>query len=328
MLRASLLFLLSVSMLQSLPQVYRRQAPFAHTFSIVARDPATGKMAVGVQSHWFNVGVLVPWAEAGVGAIATQSFIEKSYGYLGLELLKQGYSARQVLDSLLGGDPAREMRQVAIIDHRGQVAAFTGKGCVRYASQITGEEFSVQSNMMLGDQVCASMARAYLHSAGKPLAERVLDALDAAQQAGGDIRGSQSAALILVPAGSTGKPWKDREMDIRVDDNPRPLHELRRLYRLQVAYNYMDMGDLATEKKDIKLAMEEYGRAMQMFPENLEMQYWSAVTMANNKRLDQALTIFKKVFAKNPNWREMTRRLPPAGLLTVSDEDLRRILAL
>jgi len=323
-----LIILLSAFIISSTAQLYKKDQPFAHTFSIVARDSATGEMAVGVQSHWFNVGTLVPWLEAGVGAVATQSFIDKSYGLKGLALLKQGFTAKQALDSLLSADPGRDVRQVAIIDSKGNVSAHTGKGCIQYASNITGNNFSVQSNMMLGDQVCQSMANAFLNSAGKPLAERILAALDAAQKAGGDIRGRQSAALVVVPAQSNGQPWNERTIDVRVDDNPEPLKELRRLYRVEIAYQHMNNGDLATEKNDMKKAMEEYGIAMKMFPDNLEMQYWTAITLANNKKVEQALPILKKVFARDKNWKELTRRLPPVNLLTVSKEDLDRILAL
>ncbi|MBS1598194.1 MAG: DUF1028 domain-containing protein [Bacteroidetes bacterium] len=309
-------------------QIFKKDQPFAHTFSIVARDSVTGEMAVGVQSHWFNVGTSVPWLEAGVGAVATQSFIDKSYGLKGLALLKQGLTAKEALDSLLKADSGRDVRQVAIVDNKGNIAAHTGKSCIQYASNITGNNFSVQSNMMLGDQVCQSMANAFSKTKGKPLAERILAALDAAQRAGGDIRGRQSAALIVVPAQSTGKPWNDRTIDVRVDDASYPLVELRRLYNLQIAYEHMNSGDLATEKNDMKKAMDEYGAAMKMFPDNLEMQYWTGITLANNKQVDKAINILKKVFAKDKNWKELTRRLPSVNLLTVSQDDLKRILSL
>jgi uncharacterized Ntn-hydrolase superfamily protein len=321
-------FCITLGFFCSWGQMFSKKQPFAHTFSIVARDSVTGEMAVGVQSHWFNVGISVPWAEAGVGAIATQSFIDKSYGWLGLRLLKQGLSAAEVLDSLTQADPGRDVRQVAVVDNKGNIAAYTGKGCIQYASHITGNQFSVQSNMMLGDQVCISMARAYKNAAGKPLAERVLAALDAAQAAGGDIRGKQSAALILVPGKASGKPWNDRSIDVRVDDNAFPLVELNRLYKVQVAYEHMNNGDLATEKNDMAKAMQEYGSAMKMFPDNLEMQYWTAITLANNKEIDKAIQILKKVFAKDPNWKTLTRRLPEVNLLTVSQADLKKILML
>ncbi|MDB5190649.1 MAG: Zn-dependent protease [Segetibacter sp.] len=308
--------------------VFKTKEPLVHTFSIVARDPETGEMAVGVQSHWFSVGTAVPWAEAGVGVVATQSFVDKSYGVKGLALLKQGLTAQQALDTLLKADEGREVRQVSIIDSKGNVATHTGKNCIKYADHIVRNNFSVQSNMMLGSKVCESMATAYELSKGKPLAERVLLALEAAQTAGGDIRGMQAAALVVVPGKSTGASWNDRTADLRVDDNPLPLKELRRLYNVHLAYLHMNNGDLAVEKNDMPLAMKEYNAAMKMFPGNLEMQYWTAITLANNKDVQKAMPILKQLFAKDKNWKELTRRLPPAGLLTVSEADLKKILAL
>ncbi len=309
-------------------QLFRSNNPFAHTFSIVARDPVTGEMAVAVQSHWFSVGTAVSWAEAGVGAVATQSFVNKSFGIRGLELLKKGLTAQQALDSLLKNDEGREVRQVAIVDTKGNVATHTGKGCIQYATQIQGNQFSVQSNMMLGDQVSTAMAAAFQKSAGKPLGERLLLALEAAQAVGGDIRGQQSAALLIVPAKSEGKPWDERTVDLRVDDSKEPIKELRRLYTVQVAYEHMNKGDLAVEKNDMNSAMNEYNAAMKMIPGNLEMQYWTAITLANNKQVDKALPLLKKIFIKDKNWKELTRRLPAVNLLTVNEADLKRILAL
>ena len=307
-------------------QVYKSSGPLVHTFSIVARDSATGEMAVGVQSHWFSVGTSVAWGESGTGVVATQSFIDKSYGPKGLALMKSGLTAQQALDSLLKADEAREVRQVAFIDNKGNVAAHTGKNCIQYASDIKGANFSVQSNMMLGRTVCESMAAAFKASHTKPLAERVLAALDAAQTAGGDIRGMQSAALIVVN-GTAADAWNDKLIDVRVDDNPQPLKELRRLYNLYVAYQHMNNGDLATEKNDMEKAMNEYNAAMKMFPENLEMQYWTAITLANNKRLEEALPMLKKIFAADKNWKELTKRLPAVKLLTVTGDALKQILA-
>ena len=308
-------------------QVYQSKQPLVHTYSIVARDPATGEMAVGVQSHWFSVGTSVPWAEAGVGAVATQSFVDKSYGPKALELLKKGLSAQEVLDQLTAADAGREVRQVAIIDTKGNVAAHTGKNCIQAAGHAKGLNFSVQSNMMLGDKVNSYMSEAFEKSAGKPLAERVLLALEAAQNAGGDIRGMQAAAIIVVP-GKPTESWNNKTVDIRVDDAKAPLKELRRLYKVHLAYQHMNDGDLAVEKNDMNKAMTEYNAAMQLFPDNLEMQYWTAVTLANNKHVDKAIQMFRKIFAKDKNWKTLTRRLPSVNLLTVSENDLKRILSL
>lgn len=309
-------------------QVFDKKDPLAHTFSIVARDPDTGEMGVAVQSHWFSVGTAVSWAEAGVGAVATQSFVNKSFGIRGLALMKSGLNAREALDSLLSDDPGREVRQVALVDSRGNVAVHTGKGCIQFASHISGEQFSVQANMMLGGQVPASMATAFSGSRGKPLAERMLLALEAGQASGGDIRGKQSAAILVVPAKSEGKPWDERTTDLRVDDHANPIREIRRLYLVGVAYDHMNKGDLAIEINDMPGAMKEYNAAMKMFPENLEMQYWTAVTLANNGEIGKAIPMFRKIFARDRNWKELTRRLPAVNLLSVPDSDLKKIMAL
>jgi uncharacterized Ntn-hydrolase superfamily protein len=182
--------------------------------------------------------------------------------------------------------------------------------------------------MMLTNKVSKAMSDAYKKSTGKPLAERMLLALEAAQQVGGDIRGQQSAAIIVVPGKSESKPWDERTVDLRVDDNPAPIKELRRLYNVHVAYTHMNNGDLAIEKNDMVTAMREYNAAMKMFPQNLEMQYWTAITLANNKEVAKAIPIFKKVFSRNATWKELTRRLPKVNLLTVNDADLKRILSL
>jgi uncharacterized Ntn-hydrolase superfamily protein len=326
MLKYCFLHLLVISAKLATAQAYRTDSPLAHTYSIVARDSATGEMGVAVQSHWFSVGTAVSWAEAGVGAVATQSFTNKSFGIRGLALLKSGLTARQALDSLLNNDEGREVRQVAIVDNKGHVATHTGQACIQYAGHIQGEQFSVQANMMLGDRVPAAMATAYRKAAGKPLAQRLLAALEAGQAAGGDIRGQQSAAILVVPAQSAGKPWDERTVDLRVEDNPAPVKELVRIYQVQVAYEHMNRGDLAVEKNDMAGAMIEYNAAMKLFPHNLEMQYWTAITLANNNQVDKALPMLKKIFAKDRNWKELTRRLPAVKLLTVTDLELKRIL--
>ena len=307
---------------------FNSKEPFAHTFSIVARDPITGEMAVGVQSHWFSVGTSVSWAEAGVGAVATQSFTNKSFGIRGLKLLKEGKTAQQALTILLSDDPGIDVRQVAIVDNKGNVAVHTGKGCVQFAGDLKGEQYSVQSNMMLTDKVPAAMSKAFEASKGKPLAQRVMSALNAAQAVGGDIRGKQSAAILVVPAKSNNEPWNERTVDLRVDDAQEPLVELERLLKVQEAYQFMNEGDLAVEKNDMPKAMSLYGAAMKMFPDNLEMQYWTAVTLANNKEVAKALPMFKKIFSQNTNWKEMTKRLPAVKLLTVSEAELQQILSL
>lgn len=309
----------------SFPQISYNHDPFAHTFSIVARDPETGEMGVAVQSHWFSVGTIVTWAEAGVGAIATQSFVNASFGPRGLEMLKSGMTAQQTVDSLLATDEGREFRQLAIVDFRGNVASFTGGKCVQPAGNLVGDNFSTQANLMLNDKVWPAMAEAFKNTTG-PLAERMIAALEAGQEAGGDIRGKQSAAILIVKGVSTGKVWEDRLIDLRVDDNPEPIKELKRLLKVHRAYDHMNAGDLAVEKGDMKLALSEYSAAEQMFPDNAEMKYWHAVTLANNGRVEESIPIFKEVFYMDENWRTLTPNLVAPGLLTVDGKDLKRIM--
>jgi uncharacterized Ntn-hydrolase superfamily protein len=297
-----------------------------HTFSIVASDPKTGELGVAVQSHWFSVGSTVPWAEAGVGAVATQSFVDPSYGRLGLELMRAGKSAPDALKSLIAGDDGRDVRQVAMIDAAGHVAAHTGAKCIDAAGNIVGDNFSAQANLMANDKVWPAMAHAFETTKGD-LAERMLAALDAAQAAGGDIRGRQSAAIIVVTGQPTGKPWLDRIFDLRVDDSPAPLVELRRLVTLQRAYNHMNAGDLATEHKDNEGALREYGAAEQLVPDNAEMVYWHAVALVNMGRVDESLPLFRRVFAADPNWRTLTPRLVKSGLLPDDSKLIERIIA-
>ena len=192
--------------------------PARATYSIVARDPDTGQLGVAVQSHWFSVGALVPWAEAGVGAVATQSLVDPSYGPLGLDLMRAGRSAPQSLEGLLVADAHPEIRQVAMIDADGDVAAHTGTNCIPHAGHVTGEDFSVQANLMDRDTVPEAMATAFRRADGD-LAARMLAALRAAQDEGGDIRGEQSAALLVVSGTPTGRPWSDVVVDLRVEDH-------------------------------------------------------------------------------------------------------------
>jgi len=297
-----------------------------HTFSIVARDPATGELGVAVQSHWFSVGAIVPWAEAGVGAVATQSFVDPSYGKNGLDLMRAGRSAPDALKELLAKDEGREVRQVAMIDAQGRVDAWTGKNDIQSAGHIVGKNFSVQANLMLNDKIWPAMARAFESTKGD-LADRMLAALDAAQAAGGDIRGRQSAAIIVVTGKPTGQPWKDRTFDLRVDDSPEPLQELRRLVRLQRAYNHMNAGDLAVEKKDNEGALREYGAAERLVPDSAEMIYWHAVALVNMGRVDESLPLFRKVFAMDRNWITLTPRLPKSGLLPDDPRIIEKIVS-
>ena len=322
-----LLLCLVLSFSQVNAQFFRKDKGLAHTFSIVARNEKTGEIAVGVQSHWFSVGTSVSWAEAGVGAVATQSFTNKSFGIRGLALLKEGKTAQQALDILLSDDSGKEVRQVGIVDAKGNVANFTGKNCVDFAGELKGKNYTVQSNIMRTNEVPAAMAKSFEANAQLPLAERVLAALKAAQKAGGDIRGKQSAALLVVKGEATGKPWDENHLvDLRIDDHPAPLVEMERLLKTHRAYEHMNNGDLAIENNNMTLAMQEYGAAMKMFPKNLEMQYWTAITLANGGNVPKAALMLQAIYAKEPNWRKMTKRLPKAGLLTVKEKVLMLLL--
>ena len=297
-----------------------------HTYSIVARDPATGELGVAVQSHWFSVGAMVPWAESGVGAVATQSFVDPSYGKLGLDMMRAGKSAPDALKALLAGDEGRDVRQVAMIDAQGRIDAHTGAKDIPAAGHIVGKNYSVQANLMLNDKVWPAMSRAFEATKGD-LAERMLAALEAAQEAGGDIRGKQSAALIVVSGKPTGRPWADRVFDLRVDDHAEPLQELRRLLTLQRAYNHMNAGDLAVEKKDNEGALREYAAAEKLVPDSAEMVYWHAVALVNMGRIDESLPLFRRVFAIDKNWATLTPRLVKSGLIPDDAKLIERILS-
>ena len=303
--------------------------PLVHTYSIVARDPATGEMGVAVQSHWFSVGSIVTWAEAGVGAVATQSFVDPGYGPRGLALMRGGMSAPDALDQLVKADEQRAGRQVAMIDTAGRVSAYTGGSAIAAAGQHIGGGYSVQANMMANDRIWPEMSRAFEAATGD-LADRMLAALDAADAAGGDVRGRQSAAILIVKAKGTGRGWvgADRTFDLRVDDHPAPLKELRRLVRLQRAYAHANRGDELMTEKRVDAALEEYKSAARLAPEILELPFWHAVTLASIGREAEAAPIFKAVFAKEPIWADLLTRLPAAGLFPDDAALIGRIRAL
>ena len=295
-----------------------------HTYSIVARDTATGEIGVAVQSHWFSVGSTVPWAEAGVGAVATQSFVDPSYGPLGLDMMRAGRSAPDALAGLLAADPEREVRQVAMVDAQGRVAAHTGKKNIQAAGQHVGKGYSVQANLMANEKVWPAMAKAFEGARGD-LAERMLAALEAAQAVGGDIRGQQSAAILVVPGTPSGRPWADRIFDLRIEDHPRPLEEMRRLLHVARAYRHMNAGDLAVEKNDVPAAEREYGAAMKLLPDSAEVVFWYAAALAMAGQVDRSLPLFARAFALEPAWRTLVPRLPASGLLPADPAVLSRI---
>jgi uncharacterized Ntn-hydrolase superfamily protein len=296
-----------------------------HTFSIVARDAATGELGVAVQSHAFSVGSGVSWAEAGVGAVATQSFIDPAYGPLGLDLMRAGRSAPDALKSLIAGDDGRDVRQVAMIDSSGRVSAYTGAKCIPSAGNHVGEGYSVQANLMDNDGIWPAMAKAF-ESAKGDLAERMLQALEAAQAAGGDIRGMQSAAILVVKGVSSGKPWNDKIFDLRVEDNPQPLAELRRLVNFQRANNLANDGDRYLEKKDYAAGLEAYAAAEALLPDFAEMAFWHGVALANTGKVDDSLPIFAKAYRMYPKFHELVPRLAKVGLLPNDPKVIEKIV--
>jgi uncharacterized Ntn-hydrolase superfamily protein len=271
-------------------------------------------LGVAVQSHWFSVGFLVPWAKAGVGAVATQSFVKVDYGPDGLQLMESGMKAADALKTLTSKDEGEAVRQVGMIDIKGNVAAHTGSRCIKYAGHIVGENYSVQANMMANGTVPKAMAVAFEKTKGD-LADRMMAALEAAEAEGGDIRGKQSAAMVIVSGEPSGVEWKDTKLNLRIEDHPTPLIELKRLIRVHRAYQHANMGDHYMETEEIDKALIEYSKAAEYYPENPELPYWSAIALANGGRLEEALPVFQSVFQRNPDLKTMTPRLVKSGLL-------------
>jgi uncharacterized Ntn-hydrolase superfamily protein len=295
------------------------------TYSIVARDPETGRLGVAVQSHWFSVGSIVSWAEAGVGAVATQSFIERSYGPLGLELMRRGHTAPEALETLVHADDDRAVRQVAFVDASGQVGVHTGDDCIRDFGHIAGDGFSVQANMMERDTVWKAMAQAYTDAEGD-LPDRMLAALFAAQAEGGDVRGMQSAAMLVVEAEPTGTEWGDRIIDLRVEDHATPVEELARVLRLWRAYGHSERAEELELLHDLDGALQERLKALEIQPDHPEMAFWAAVAMAGAGRLDDASRIVAVAHGAHAGWRELLRRVVDDGQVELSDEAVRALL--
>jgi uncharacterized Ntn-hydrolase superfamily protein len=283
----------------------------AYTYSIIARDPGTGQFGVGVQSHAFASGAVVPWAERGVGAVATQAHVDESYGPLGLNLMRAGKSSRQALAALVAADPDPEIRQVAMIDTQGQIATHTGKRCIASAGHQTGDGFSVQGNLLANPQVVPAMAKAYQDSKGD-FTERLLQALEAAQDAGGDVRGMQSASLVVVP--SPNDPLRRAMVtNLRVDDHDHPLVEMRRLLTIQRAEEWEAQASHAIRQGDLKVANEYYERLRGLVVGSREPLFWYATTLAKHGHADDALRVFGQVFAIEPRWKELIDRLVVSG---------------
>ena len=308
-------------------QAYKKSEPLTHTYSIVARDSVTGDMGVAVQSHWFSVGSVVSYGKAGVGVVATQSLVNPSYGPKGLALMEQGLSPQQALDALLANDKGEMYRQVAFLDVNGKVATHTGALCIDEAGHRQGKNFSVQANMMLNNTVWEAMAKAFEKTKGT-LSQRILATLKAAEGEKGDIRGKQSASILIVKGQATGSKWEDTIMDLRVEDHENPVEELDRLMQIHKAYDFMNKGDLAMEEGNSEEAEHLYLEAQKLFPENLEMQYWYAINLLNNKQFDKAKPILQAIFKKDSNWKTLTSRLVKSKLLVISEKDLANVMKL
>ena len=298
-----------------------------HTYSIVARDSATGELGVAVQSHWFSVGGSVAWAEPGVGAVATQSFILPAYGPRGLLLMRSGVAAPDALRALLAADADSMTRQVAMIDARGGVANHTGSRNIPAAGGTVGRGYAAQANLMARGTVWGAMGRAF-ETAGGDLAERLLAALEAAQREGGDIRGRQSAALLVVSGDRSLPPW-ERMFDLRVEDSPDPLGELRRLLGVARAYRRATDGDNFTTAGRMDSAMAAYADASRQLPDsavNGELVYWWGITLLDQGRAAEAVPLLARAFAQDTAWIALTWRLPRVGLLRADSATIARTL--
>jgi uncharacterized Ntn-hydrolase superfamily protein len=277
------------------------------TYSIVARDPETGELGAAVQSHWFQTGAIVTWAAAGVGAVCTQSVAEPAYGPRLLERLSAREAPRSALDALLADDGQANYRQVAAVAASGEVAAHTGADCIAFAGHEEGDAFSAQANMMASAEVWPAMAAAY-RAADGPLARRMLAALDAAEGAGGDVRGRQSAAMVVAPA--EGEPWR-KTVDLRVDDHPEPLAELRRLIDLNDAYAAATEGDDLAGLHRHEEAGRAYRRSLELAPDSHELRFWAGMAAFAAGETEEELALIRRAIEQQPGWAELLPRLQP-----------------
>lgn len=276
------------------------------TFSIVARDPATGELGVAVASRFFAVGSVVPWARAGVGAVATQSFANTTYGPRGLELLERGATPSEALAVLLRSDPDREKRQVGIVAADGASVTFTGKACNPWAGGRSGRDYAVQGNILAGEAVTAAMEKAFLGTKGS-LADRLFASLAAGDAAGGDARGRQSAALLVVKERAGYGGFSDRAIDVRVDDHADPFQELRRLLDQAQTNQAWNEGWTAFTEKRFGEALAAQERAAALAPQNGEVLYDLAVIrLAAGKRVE-ALDALARALAANPKLAAQAR---------------------
>jgi uncharacterized Ntn-hydrolase superfamily protein len=279
------------------------------TYSIVARDSETGRFGVAVQSHYLGVGPVVPWLEAGVGAVATQASVNISFGPLGLELLRAGRSAQEVVAALVASDAQAQMRQLGVVDAKGGAAAHTGTDCIPACGHLVGEGFTVQGNLLERETCWPAMAAAYRASLaeGAPFVERLLRAMEAAEGEGGDVRGRQSAAIMVVSADLQQAAWRGRLMDLRIEDHPDPVPELRRIVTMQLAYNLLDdEGDAARAGKS---GTERYALAREMSPDAFELAFWRGVELATSGDVEGGRRELRIAFEADSRWRTTLQHL-------------------
>jgi uncharacterized Ntn-hydrolase superfamily protein len=302
--------------------------PLAHTYSIVARDPRSGQMGIAVQSHAFAVGSIVPWAEAGVGLVATQAFANVDYGPEALSLMREGLDAEKALSTLLAQDKEREIRQVALLDGQGRSAVHTGSRCIPACGHLRGANCCVQANMMVSDAVWPAMKEAYeeAEARGDDLADRLIAALLAAQKAGGDIRGQQAAALLIVAGERRQKAWQGKLFDLRVDDHPSPVEELQRLVSIRRAWLLFEQSDELAQAHRFAEALPLLRRAMELGPDIAELAFRGAGILLMAGELPEALGLVRRAFAREPGLAELIPRLPTVGLLPNDPALLKLIL--
>jgi uncharacterized Ntn-hydrolase superfamily protein len=290
------------------------------TYSIVARDPETGRFGVAVQSHYLGVGPVVPWLEAGVGAVATQASVNVAFGPIGLEMLRAGMSAEETVAAVLAGDQNPQLRQLGAVDAQGRAAAHTGSETIPAAGHLVRDGFTVQGNLLRNDTCWPAMAGAYEAglAEGVPFVERLLRAMEAAEGEGGDVRGRQSAAIMVVDAQLQQAAWRGRLLDMRIEDHPDPVPELRRIVTLQLAYDLLnDEGDAAKSGMN---AEDRYAEARRMAPNAYELVFWRALELATAGNVDGARREMAIAVRANESWRRTLEHLAQAGREGVTPE--------
>ncbi|MEW5991608.1 MAG: DUF1028 domain-containing protein [Chloroflexota bacterium] len=295
------------------------------TYSIVALDPATGELGVAVQTRWLAVGALVPWLRPTVGAIATQSFVDTRYGYAGIELLAAGRSPEDALAELLAADRDPGVRQVGMVDAAGRTAAHTGADCVVAAGHVTGRGVSVQANMMERPTVWPAMLAAF-EAADGDLADRLVKALRAAEAEGGDVRGRQSAALVVVPGRADAQPW-DIRYDIRVDDARAPLDELDRLLALNRGYEALDRGFEALGAGETSAALAFFEQAAALAPDDDQVRLWQSFAVFDSGDEERGRRLYRAALEVEPRAGEHLRRFLAAGQLPGRERLVARLTA-